>query len=166
MSRSPLERWSRVTIATWSLGSVAICVALFWSLWGGEVTPRLPDARVAPSDALAANARAVEPIRAESFDRRLSPAPPVVAVADVPKDTSRAARIQLLAISHVDGEYVAALYDAVENRVFLVRSGGTVGPVAVTQVNPREVTLAEGTATRTLRLEPPKPRSAGTGGGA
>lgn len=169
-SRSPLDRLRRMTLATWSVGLVAIGGAVLWSVVGGAVEPRLPDPRIAPSETLASVGRPIEPLRQDAFAGRLSPAPPPASVTEAPKDTSRSGSLELVAISRVGEEFVAAIYDNGEKRLHLVRSGERIGPVAVTKVESREVVLAEGTATRSLRLMPPKPRNGGEplglGGGA
>jgi hypothetical protein len=168
--RSPLDRLRRLTFVMWSVGLAAIGVAVLWSVAGGAVEPRLPDPRIAPSEALASVGRPIEPLRQDAFTGRLSPAPPPALVTESPKDTSRSGLLELVAISRVEGEFVAAIYDNGEKRLHLVRSGERIGPVAVTKVESREVLLAEGTATRSLRLVPPKPRDGslplGVGGGA
>jgi hypothetical protein len=153
-----VEQLRRRMIATAVVGGVSLVFAAAWGLFADvERTPRLSHGPVAAPTTERADAGGTVPLSMEAFAVRLSPSPPPpTPPAGAPsEETSRAGRLELLAISTVDGHLVAAIYDAVDNRVHLVRSGERIGDMAVTQVGPREVRVEEGDRLRTLSLSVP-----------
>jgi hypothetical protein len=192
MTPTALERSRRNLAATWCAGGVVLA-AVAWLAWSaGSVEPRLPsleprlpsleprlssrEPRVSSLEAGAPATVAGAPTGAGSgafelasapvdialFEGRLSPKPPPPPAA-VEVASGRIASLSLIAISLVDGAYVAAIYDAREDRVHLVESGARLAEVEVAAVLPREVSLREGGALVTLRLV--EARSGAEGGG-
>ena len=171
MTPTTLERSRRILGATWCAGG-AVLAAVAWLAWSaGSVEPRLPSLEAgAPATAAGAptgaGSGAVElasaPIDVALFEGRLSPKPPPpTAAAEVAR--GRIASLSLIAISVVDGAYVAAIYDAREDRVHLVESGARLAEVEVAAVSPREVSLREGGTLVTLRLVEARPGAEGGG---
>lgn len=171
MTPAALARSRRNLAATWCAGGIVLAGVAWWALAAGAVEPRLPSLEAgAPATAAGAPAGAgsgaVElasaPIDSALFEGRLSPKPPPPpAAAEVA--SGRIASLSLIAISLVDGAYVAAIYDARDDRVHLVESGARLAEVEVAAVSPREVALREGGTLVTLRLV--EARSGAEGGG-
>jgi hypothetical protein len=168
---SDLDRWRRASTAAWLLGGGLLAGSF---VWGVAVDVDVPPTLAVPgdgesvADATAVAGRATA-LAAAGFDRRLSPPPPPPspAAVEAPKDTSRFGSLELVAITREGGELVAAIFDPVGRRLFLVPSGGSIDGTLVTAVDAREVRLSEGTRERTLRLVAAKDRpgsSAGSGG--
>jgi len=132
------------------LGAVGI-----WALRPLGIEPSLPapiaggvDAREHAGDP---DAPLAVPLDAALFARRLSPEPP--APEGQPNaPVGRLASLSLIAVSRVDGVLVAAIYDATDDRVHLLRSGDRVGEVEIASVLEREVALREGDRQLVLRL--------------
>jgi hypothetical protein len=179
MTPTALERSRRKLAATWCAGGVVLAAVAWWAWSAGSVEPRLPSleprlssleagapATVAGAPATGAGSGAFElasaPVDIALFEGRLSPKPPPPPAA-VEVASGRIASLSLIAISLVDGAYVAAIYDAREDRVHLVESGARLAEVEVAAVLPREVSLREGGALVTLRLV--EARSGAEGGG-
>jgi len=132
------------------LGAVGI-----WALRPVGIEPSLPapiaGGVAAPGQADVPGAAVAAPFDAGLFARRLSPAPP--APAPQPgTPAGRLASLSLVAVSRVDGVLVAAIYDATDDRVHLLRSGDRVGEVEIASVLEREVALREGDRQLVLRL--------------
>ena len=171
MTPAALARSRRNLAATWCAGCIVLAGVAWWALAAGSVEPRLPSLEAgAPATAAGAPAGAgsgaVElasaPIYIALFEGRLSPKPPPPpAAAEVA--SGRIASLSLIAISLVDGAYVAAIYDARDDRVHLVESGARLAEVEVAAVLPREVALREGGTLVTLRLVEARPGAEGGG---
>jgi len=171
MTPAALARSRRNLRATWCVGGVVLAGVAWWAWAAGSVEPRLPSletgfAATAAGGTAPLDPRAVEPASAPIdvalFEGRLSPKPPPPPAA-VETAGGRIASLSLIAISLVEGAYVAAIYDAREDRVHLVESGAHLAEVEVAAVLPREVSLREGGALVTLRLVEARPGAEGGG---
>jgi len=162
MDRDRLIPIRRAMLVVWSLGAIAIGIAVTWAA-RVEVSARLPDMPV-PNDTsdatrvafdVGASIDAAPPQALPGFAGRFSPRPPEVARPPTPvaSEAPIAQKIQLLGIARDGDQLVAALYDASDDRVHLVRDGEAVGDLRVRRVDSRSVVLAKGDRTRSLILK-------------
>lgn len=165
---NPLTRLRRLNRAVIAGASALLAIAAVWALWP-QAEPKLavpppqpllevvatPDAhRTKPLDLVAFGAPIWDPM----------PAPPKSALATAPTPPPPPLKLQLLGIArdpqHIDGapeRFIAAIYDEAKDKVFMLRSGDTLGAARVTGVTSDSVEIADGAGRRRFALHSAPP---------
>ena len=154
--RDRVRLWRRRAAAAWLAAAPLLALGAWGAVRASEVAPRLPAVPSPPTTAEADGGPDAPPLDARAFARRLGPAPPPAPPLPAePPARVAGAGIELLGIARDGDALVAALYDPRDDRIHLVRDGTAIGEVVVREVTELGVTLAEGSATRRVRMVPP-----------
>lgn len=143
--------WRRRAIVAVAASLPMLGAIGWWASTASEVPLRLPPVPAGADRVASTDLGGPDPLEERAFARSLAPLLPLPPKEEAPPGAATGG-VELLGIQRVGEVFVAILYDPREDRIRAVRSGDRLAGIEIARVEPREVTLVEAGAPRTIRI--------------